>query len=401
MEKEPMITLIQGGEVFAPAPLGKKDILLLSSRIGALVPPGDIRIQGIPVREVDAAGKIILPGFIDSHVHILGGGGEGGPATRAPELAVEDAVSSGVTTVIGCLGTDGTTRHMSSLLAKARGLEAEGISTYLFTGSYEIPVVTLTGSVRSDIVFIDKIIGAGEIALSDHRSSQPAFQEFARLAAECRVGGMLAGKAGALHCHLGDGPRKLEYLFRLAEETEIPVTQVIPTHVNRNPELLEEALRFVLRGGTIDLTAGADPASDEDMVSVASAVRFCRESKVALDRLTVSSDGNGSMPVFDGKGNLRRLTIASQKSLMDNFRHLLQEGILDLEEAIPLFSTTPARFYKLGSKGEIRPGKDADLCLLDENFRLTDVFARGRMTMEEGKLLVRGTFSPEENFSAG
>jgi beta-aspartyl-dipeptidase (metallo-type) len=225
MKPANMITLLRGGEVFSPSPQGKKDVLLLGSKIGAVSEPGIIQITGLPVLEEDVSNKILIPGFIDSHVHILGGGGEGGPATRAPEINIQDIVASGVTTLVGCLGTDGTTRHMESLLAKARGLEIEGVTTYIYSGSYQVPVVTITGSVRSDIVMIDKIIGAGEIAISDHRSSQPTFEEFAKLAADCRVGGMLSQKAGVLHCHLGDGPRRLEFFFRLIKETEIPITQ--------------------------------------------------------------------------------------------------------------------------------------------------------------------------------
>ena len=152
------------------------------------------QVSGHPaLTRIDASGKTVLPGFVDGHVHILGGGGEGGPATRAPEISITDIITSGVTTIIGLLGTDGTTRHMESLLAKARGLEIEGITTYILSGSYEIPVVTITKNVRTVLIVIDKVIGAGEIAISDHRSSQPTFQEFSQVAAECRVGGMLGG----------------------------------------------------------------------------------------------------------------------------------------------------------------------------------------------------------------
>ena len=387
------VTLIREGNVFAPTPLGKKDILILGSKVVAVSKPGEIHISGVSVVEEDASDKLVIPGFIDSHVHILGGGGEGGPATRAPEITIQDIIGSGVTTVIGCLGTDGTTRHMESLLAKAKGLEIEGVTTYVFSGSYQIPVLTITGSVRSDIALIDKIIGAGEIAISDHRSSQPTFAEFARLAAECRVGGMLGKKAGVLHCHLGDGSRKLEFLFRLIAETEIPITQVIPTHVNRNPGLLDEALRFILQGGYVDITAGMDPASDEDHISIISTIKLCQEKNVPLDHITISSDSNGSMPVFDNLGRLVGLTIATQKSLWTNFRHLLEKEALGLEKILHLFSTTPAVFYKLRQKGEIKPGKDADLLLLDRDFNLTDSFAMGQKMMAGGKLLVKGTFS--------
>jgi beta-aspartyl-dipeptidase (metallo-type) len=389
-----MITLLRGGQIFSPENLGKKDILISGHKIAAITEPDQIRIEGVRVKEVSATGKIVTPGFIDGHVHILGGGGEGGPATRAPEIAIEDIIQSGVTTVVGCLGTDGVTRHMQSLLAKARGLEIEGITTFIFSGSYEIPVKTLTGSVRSDLILIQKVIGAGEIAVSDHRSAQPSFEEFAKLAAECRVGGMLGGKAGILHCHLGDGERRLELLFRLIEETEIPITQVIPTHSNRNPGLLSEAIKFMGLGGFIDLTADEDPdPQDQGHLSVASSIQLCQENRAPLSHLTISSDSNGSMPVFDKSGNLVGLTIATQKSLLNNFRFLIEQKIVGPEEAVRLFSTNPAAFYKFQTKGEIKPGKDADILLFDNDYHLTDVFAMGNTMMESGELIVKGTFS--------
>jgi len=388
-----MVTLIRGGEVFAPEPLGRKDILLAGGAIEAVAEPGRIRVDGLDTETVDAAGKRVFPGFIDPHVHMLGGGGEGGPATRAPEIRVEDIVSSGVTTVIGCLGTDGVTRHMTSLLAKARALELEGVSTFIYSGSYEIPVRTLTGSVRSDLIVVDKVVGAGEIAVSDHRSSQPTFDEVARLAAECRVGGMLGGKAGVLHLHLGDGRRGLELLFRIVRETEIPVTQLVPTHISRNPALFEEGLEWVAGGGFVDITVGPDAVPPDPEVSLEDCIARFREKGLPFTRMMLSSDSNGSIPVFDGSGKLVRLTIATEKELLRKFGDIIRKGLLPPETAARLFSTNAADFYKLGKKGRIGPGLDADLIVVDDAFGLSEVFARGKRMMAGGRLLARGTFS--------
>ncbi|OGD25736.1 MAG: beta-aspartyl-peptidase [Candidatus Aminicenantes bacterium RBG_19FT_COMBO_65_30] len=388
-----MVTLIRGGEVFAPEPLGRKDILLAGGAIEAVTEPGRIRIDGLEVETVDAAGKSVLPGLIDPHVHILGGGGEGGPATRAPEIRVEDIIASGVTTVIGCLGTDGVTRHMTSLLAKARALEIEGVSAFIYSGSYEIPIRTLTGSVSSDLIVIDKVVGAGEIAVSDHRSSQPTFDEVARLAAECRVGGMLGGKAGVLHLHLGNGRRRLEFLFRLVRETEIPMTQVVPTHVNRNPQLFEQGLEWAAGGGSIDLTVGPDPVPPDPEVSLEDCIAGFRGMGLPFTRMMASSDSNGSLPVFDESGRLVRLTIATEKDLFRKFGDILRKGLLPLETAVRVFSTNAADFYKLGKKGRVEAGRDADIVIVDGDLGLSDVFARGRWMMAGGRLLAHGTFS--------
>jgi beta-aspartyl-dipeptidase (metallo-type) len=388
-----MVTLIRGGDVFAPESLGRKDILLAGGAIEAVAEPGRIRLDGLEAEIVDAAGKRVFPGLIDPHVHILGGGGEGGPATRAPEIRIEDIISSGVTTVIGCLGTDGVTRHMTSLLAKARALELEGVSTFIYSGSYEIPVRTLTGSVRTDLIVVDKVVGAGEIAVSDHRSSQPTFDEAARLAAECRVGGMLGGKAGVLHLHLGDGRRGLELLFRIIRETEIPVTQLVPTHINRNPGLFEKGLEWVARGGSVDITVGPEPVPPDQEVSLEDAIARFQEKGLPFGRMMVSSDSNGSLPVFDESGRLVRLTIATEKDFFRKFGDILRKGLLPPETAARLFSTNAAEFYKLSKKGRLGPGRDADLIVLDGDLGLSDVFARGKRMMAGGRLLARGTFS--------
>ena len=386
-----MLTLIRNASVVAPQTLGLRDILAAGERIIAVADPGTISTSGVEVDEIDASGLFVLPGMVDSHVHLLGGGGEGGPATRAPEISIEQIVGSGVTTVIGCLGTDGITRHMSSLLAKARGLEDEGITAFVYIGSYELPVQTLTGSVRSDLALLPPVLGAGEIAVSDHRSAQPTFDELARLAAECRVGGMLGGKPGILHLHLGDGERGLELIFRIVHETEIPVTQIIPTHCNRNPRLLDEAFRFAAEGGRIDLTAGI--GEHAPAMSVEAAIRLAVERGAPLDRISVSSDGNGSLPVFDKDGNLERLDVASQGSMLEQLRCIVRGGTLELSLATALFTANPARFYGLHRKGRVAAGADADLIFLDRDLELVHVLARGRRAVTNGEIVLRGTFS--------
>jgi beta-aspartyl-dipeptidase (metallo-type) len=386
-----MPILIRNASVIAPEQLGLRDILTAGERIVSVADPGTISISGVEVDEIDATDLFVLPGMVDSHVHLLGGGGEGGPATRAPEIRVEDIVGAGVTTVIGCLGTDGVTRHQSSLMAKARGLEAEGITAFVFVGSYELPVQNVTGSVRSDLALLPSVLGAGEIAISDHRSAQPTFDELARLAAECRVGGMLGGKPGILHLHLGDGARGLELVFRIIHETEIPAAQIIPTHCNRNPALLEEAVRFTAEGGRIDLTAGI--GEHAPAMSVEAAIRLAVENGAPLDRISVSSDANGSLPVFDENGALASLGVASQRSMLEQLRNVVRGGTLELPLAAALFSANPAAFYGLDRKGRVEPDADADLIFLDRDLELVHVLARGQRAVTDGAVVLRGTFS--------
>jgi beta-aspartyl-dipeptidase (metallo-type) len=384
--------LIRGGRVFSPQDLGVKDILLASGSIAAVAEPSSISVSGFEIEIVEASGKTVIPGFVDSHVHILGGGGEGGPTSRAPEFAVETAVSSGVSTLIGLLGTDCTTRHLESLLAKAYSLEEEGVGTYVMTGGWGVPALSLTGSVQSDLILIDKVVGFGELAIADTRSTHPTLDELARVAAECRLGGLIGNKAGILHIHAGTDGSNLEMVYQLVESKGIPTAQIIPTHINYSAGLLEDSVAFIEGGGRVDLNAFEDPRSEEHALSVASAVQFYQEKNISLDSISVSSDANGSLARFDEMGRMTGLSVAGQGSLLANFRFLLEEKIVDLASAIKMFSTNPARFYRLEQKGEILPGKDADVLMLDSNTDLTDVIVGGRTMMVEGEIIVKGTF---------
>ena len=388
-----MFVWIRGALGYAPELLGRVDLLAAGERIAYLGEPRDF--SGLPGVEVlDASGALMLPGFVDNHVHILGGGGEGGPRTRTPELALEDLIRGGITTVVGVLGTDDVTRSPAALVAKARGLEEEGVSAWALVGSYQLPVATLTGSIRGDLTLVDRLIGVGEVALSDHRSSQPSFDEFARIAAEARVGGMLGGKGGKVNVHMGDGPRGLDLLREVAERTEIPLDQFLPTLVNRNPTLFDQAGDYALAGGVVDLTTSTTPQFlAEGEVKCSVGLRRLLDAGVPADRVCFSSDGQGSLPDFDEAGRLRGLTVGRVGSLWEEFRDAAAEGV-PLEEALKGVTSSPARFHKLGRKGRLAEGADADLILADPStLEVRSLVARGRVLLREGELRARGTFA--------
>lgn len=390
---ETFFTLIKGVEVYAPAILGRQDILIAGNKIAAIGPALAIPLDW-PCQTVALSEHFAVPGFIDAHVHLIGGGGEGGYATRTPEVQLGDIVRAGVTTVVGCLGTDGTTRHMTSLLAKARGLETEGVTTYIYTGSYEVPTNTITRNVRDDIILIDKVIGCGEIAISDHRSAQPTDVQIAQLAAESRIGGMLSGKAGILQLHVGDGKNKLNTLFNIVAEGEIPITQFIPTHISRNQALLDEGVRFGTMGGKIDITSGVvKQPGKHSGIKPSDAVLHCIEHGVPLANITMSSDGNGSMPAFDAQGQLIGLEAANMDTLYQETRDLIVGGSLSIADAIKLITENPAKNLNLyPQKGCLKVGSDADIVILDKDMNISHVLAKGRFMVYDKKQIAFGTF---------
>lgn len=389
-----MISLIKGCRVYAPQDIGIKDVLLAGDKIEGIY--DDFKLDNIQleINIIDGNEKIMVPGFIDSHVHIIGGGGEGGYHTRTPEIQLSSLVKSGITSVVGCLGTDGVCRSINSLIAKVKSLKEEGINAYAYTGSYEVPVRTATGSIKSDLMLIDEIIGVGEIALSDHRSSQPSFDDFVNLVAQSRVGGLLSSKCGIINVHLGEGMRRLKYLFDLIDKTEIQPEQLLPTHINRNSELFKMGLEYVEKGGYIDLTTSCDLDHMENgEFRAGEGLKKFLDKGLPISHITFSSDGNGSMPRFNKNGEFEGLGICSVSSLYREVKFAIEEFNVPIEDAISAVTSNVADLLKLKNKGRIEIGRDADIVIIDkENMKIDSVLVKGRVFVQNGNVLVKGTF---------
>ena len=385
-----MFELITNANVFAPEPMGIRQVLVCAGKIayiGEQLPQLD---DALDVSLTDVDGARLIPGFIDAHTHLTGGGGEAGPSTRVPPLALSQITRAGVTSVIGLLGTDDLTRTPQNLLSQVMGLREEGLSAWCYTGGYHVPVITLTGSVRSDIVNLEPVIGVGEVAISDHRSSQPTRDEILRLASEAHVAGLMTGKAGIVHFHLGDGERGLSMIRECLETSEIPPRVFNPTHVNRNKPLFEQACELSGFGCNVDLTA-FPAAADEQGWSAEEAVERYIDKGCDSSKLTISSDGGGCLPSFDAQGELLKMGFASCSAVAECLKNLLDSGMSE-QTVLPLITSNVAALLKLKQKGRIEQGLDADLVVLDQANRVDHVMARGIWHLKDGQQLLSGLF---------
>ena len=384
-----LIKLIRNADVYAPAHLGKKDVLVIADKVVRIADKIE-GYEGMPEVEVfDFSGKKLLPGYIDMHMHITGGGGEQGPASRVPEEMLSQITSCGITTVLGLLGTDGVTRSVENLVAKARALTEEGITAYCLTGAYGIPSPTITGSIEKDIMMVPPIIGT-KIAVSDHRSSNPQGPELIEVATATRRGGLLANVAGLVTMHMGSGIGKLDPLFYALDHSDVPAKNFLPTHMLRTRELMEEGAKLVRRGGYFDMTAGS---TDEDMeIGAEQIMEILSWEGMSTDHLTMSSDAFGSQPKFNENGDCIGLTYCSPKYLHLTIKSLVRRG-LPLEEAIKLLTSTPAELLgKTGVKGCVAVGADADLLVLDENLDIDALFAKGQVALLDKEIVLKGRF---------
>lgn len=386
-----MFQLISNADVYAPEPLGLKNLLVCAGKIvyiGDKVPGIDDCLE---VNVTDVDGARLMPGLIDAHAHITGGGGEAGPSTRVPPLHLGQYTQAGVTSVIGLLGTDDLTRNTQTLLTQVMGLREEGLSAWCYTGGYHLPATTLTDSVRSDIVNLEPVIGVGEVAISDHRSSQPTLDEILRLCSEAHVAGLMTGKAGVVHFHLGDGERGLSLIRGCLEASEIPARVFNPTHVNRNKKLFEEACELSAYGCNVDITAFPADDGDSDGWSALEAVERYFDQACDAGKLTISSDGGGCLPKFDHQGELVSMDFGRSSAMSDTLKILLDAGWA-AEKILPLMTTNVSRLLRLHGKGKIETGCDADLLIIDADNRINSVMANGVWHIRHGELLKKGLF---------
>ena len=385
--------VLRRAEVFAPERLGRQDLLIAGGTIVAMAPELPRLPAELGAVEAELDGLRVIPGLIDGHVHLTGGGGEAGPQTRVPPLMLSSLTAAGITTAIGVLGTDDAVRTTAELVSVTRGLRQLGLSVWCHSGGYHLPPTTLTGTVRGDIALVEEIIGVGEVAISDHRSSQPTLDEILRLASEAHVGGLMSGKAGILHLHVGDGTRGLELVRQALDTSEVPARVFNPTHVNRRRALFREALDLAARGPTIDITAF--PVEEgEDAWSAEDALALYLDAGLPPERVTVSSDGGGCLPRFDADGRVAGMDVGAPGALMQVIVRLLGRG-RTLEEVLPAFTRNVARLLRLDAKGELAVGKDADLVVLSADHGVRHVMARGRWHRFGGAPRILGPFERE------
>jgi len=361
----------------------KLSVLIAGEKIALI--EKNINLPSKMVETIDCDALMGFPGIIDSHIHLAGAGGEGGPLTRTPEIDLSDLLLSGITCAIGSLGADGFTRSVKNLLFKVRQLNQYGLSCYLLTGSYQQPFPSITGDIFDDIVLIPEVLGIGEVAISDHRSTNPSEDELYKLISRARLAGMISNKSGVVLFHMGDEPEMFQKLERVVIKSNFKFSNILSTHCNRNPNIFEESKR-VGKILNIDITTSSYEYFQDIEIKPSKAVKQLLQAGVPSERITLSSDAGGSLPDFDEMGNLRRIFYAKPFSLLSEFRDLVLNEGMEPKEAIKFFSTNSAKFFKLERKGKIEENFDADIILLDKELNLHSLIARGKILVYNKKI---------------
>ena len=379
-----MLTLIKNIHLHTPEDKGKQQLLIAGEKIIAI--GDDLHVAGIKLNVVDAQGLHAMPGLIDQHVHIIGGGGQTGYFSLAPEVPLSRLIATGTTTVVGLLGTDGFVKTLPQLYAKTKALCQDGITAYMLTGYYGLPTPTITSSIAEDMIYLDKCIGC-KIAMSDDRSSHPTKQELLRIIQQVRLGGFTSAKGGIMHVHLGALPTGMALLLEIARAYPSLISYISPTHMGRTHDLFLQAIDFARLGGMIDISTGGTKYCDP-YLSVIEGL----EAGIDIHQMTFSSDGNAGVRRRNSETGEDTYLVAPLHKNLEQVVCLIREAGVLPADAFSLITTNPARNMHLKGKGCIAEGNDADITLFDDQWKLQGVWARGTEMMREGVVLKHGNF---------
>jgi beta-aspartyl-dipeptidase (metallo-type) len=370
-----MEILLRNGHVFSPQYAGVNDILIEDGIITCIRPKISVSAF-VCAREIDVSGMFVMPGLIDTHVHIIGGGGETGDGSLIAPLEAASLIQNGITGCVGMLGYERRRKTPQMLFEKAAQFNEAGVETYALTGSYQLPPATLTGSLTEDLETLELCMGAGEIAIEDSRVQGFAMEQIILLLQTVHKAAKKTQKPLKAVFHIGDKAKDLSLLFRMVKIYPQTAEIAIPTHVNRSAQVLEEAAKYIQMGGTVDITAGITPKeAEEGFIPAPQALAFLLDKTGGLDNVTLSSDAGGSIPVFDEKGAIVSCGTADASALLLDMQAAYRKG-MKLSELLKAAAVNPAVIYGL-SQGIIFEGARACINITDDDLQRTYTIVDG------------------------
>lgn len=361
-----MLTLIKNGAIYLGKSFEKLDLVFGGQtilQIGKLDEKMAVQ-AGLEIDVIDCKDCYVCPGLIDSQVCLVGGSGEDGFLSQPPRILIEECVRGGITTTVGSIGVDTSTKTMGNLIACVKAFREAGLTSLAYTGGYDTPIKPLTESVRTDIIYIEEIIGAGEVAIADRRVPEPYKHYLARTIVDAYVGGILTGKAGVTRIHVGEGRRRLQTIRDIEGHNEIQFERLYFTHIERSKELIKEGIEFAKRGSFLDFDL-----HERDLEIW---YPTYKEEGGPLEQLSFSSDAG----------------VCSPEELWQEIKKCVLKYNMNLTDLLPHVTEVPARALKLRRKGILKVGNDADLFILDKkNLDIKHVIANGKFFIKNEMLI--------------
>lgn len=134
----------------------------------------------------------------------------------------------------------------------------------------------------------------------------------------------------------------------VVEESNVPIKHFRPTHV---ANCFDDAIAFAKMGGNIDFTSGVE--TSEVAKTLAKALELA-----PLDKITLSSDSNGSMPIWNEKNELIGMGVGKMDTLYGSIKALITEQGVDMTTALKLVTENVAKGLEIyPRKGALLEGQ--------------------------------------------
>ena len=411
--------VIKGGQVVTPQAVGEMDVGIRGEKIVAVGWSGTLSEQA--TREIDASGKIVIPGGIEPHAHIgipvpSEWSGQPDIMTQPPQDASRAAAFGGVTTIVDFAGDlsleeaeDKTPKSIMSVVEERRSV----FRTHSYT-DYTFHYI-LAGEVAPETIgeigeAIQEGVASFKIFTTFHPIRVPYGHLWTIFAEVAKHGGIMAvhaeedevvrymteklkreGRDQGYNLHLVHNniseDLAFRHIIRLAQHTEAGIYFVHTTAKEGVAAIAEaraagqpvygEALHNYLQftcddykkpGGTAIHTYPAIKFAD-DRDALIAGLMDGRLATTATDEYTTHKGpklwGDTIETVCGGHNGIEtRMPVA--------FTKFVAERNVSLQRFVDITSANAAKLLGLyPQKGAIQPGSDADIVLLDPDMEKT------------------------------
>lgn len=389
------VTVIRGGRLITDGRCIKGPLWLRGGRILSVgAPPqlpAETKIE--QVRELDAGGGYVLPGFIDLHVH--GGGGcefiDGTP--EAVAAAANIHARHGTTTLFPTLSSYDMSDTVKALDAVAEAMRGDLLLPHVGGVHLEGPYFSPRQAGAQDPSHIRPPKKEEYLPLLDayptlirRWSYAPELEGTDEFLEALTARGVIAS-AGHTDASLADVRRAMEGGMHLITHLYSCTSTVTRRGGFRIPGVVESA--FLFDGLDVEIIADGCHLPPEMIAmihKIKGAAHVCLVTDAirygCLDSTEDVTDPNGNVPyiIEDGVAKLSdRSAFAGSIASMDRLlRVAVQRAGIPLTEAVRMVTETPARIMGLSSKGRLAPGLDADVVITDDELNVRDVLVSGR-----------------------
>ena len=299
-------------------------------------------------REIDVSGKFILPGFIDSHVHIES-------SLSTPEQYARAVMPRGTTSIIADPHEIANVRGLAGIRYMIEASKNLPLHIHFMLPScvpatdFEHAGAVLDAAELEKLIDDPSVLGLGE--LMDYPSVIAGAESILEKI-------IMTNKRGKLID--GHGP-----MIEGKDLHAYVISGVRTEHECTTPEEMRDRIRqgmyILIREGSaarnlIDLIGEVNPHNARRCL-------FCTDDRQPQDIL---SDGH-----------------------IDNHLRIAVKRGIDPLTALSMASLNAAECYRLKGKGAIAPGYDADLVVVEDlaDFKVKEVYSKGNLTVKDGELI--------------